>query len=730
MATENILVEHSNIPTAAFDLINRKLLLPNWKNISDNVYTLLISHEVGHALYTPTEEWDKEILKTKDSSLKQVVNIIEDVRIEKLIQQKYPGTVRAFRSGYDQLEKMNLFGTQSRNIESYGLLDRLNLHFKLGHYGYATVPFSTEESIWIEKISNCKTFSDVLKVAADLKKYVEEHPESQGEKNQESGDGTSDKNQNSESQDSQDSQASRSDQFESSDAGQGAQQSGGEEDDLSGDTPQNSDAQKFSTRRTGKVQTIGKSAPLSASEVRSETQKHFDAALSQLVDKSVLDTVYVNFPKLDLSKFIIPYKTVHGQISSYYSTYYPDMLSSIETKIAQFKNTSKTVVNQLANIFEMKKRARLDVKALTSPTGKLDTNKVHSYRYNDDIFKKITVVPQGKSHGLVMFIDMSSSMYDSISGTIEQLLNLVLFCRRANIPFEVYGFTDAPTARGTTPAQYSRPGELALSSSFCLRQYFTNRMSGTEFNTALGNMLCLMQYYLTTGQGYRSGLRVSGIPSEESLNTTPLVPAILCALDIVKVFKAQNSIDIVNTIFLTDGDDTHGLMYNDNTEEKVFRGFYRNAYTLGAQAFYLRDIKTRQQWQIKDSTPDMLNILRETAGVKVIGFHIVKKRDAQNIILRHTKPGQQDKQLSTFKNEKFCELNNIPGYDAYYLLPGGSGLSVGEDEFRTAVDTTVDWDDDRQAKRAMKAVQKDFNNFMKNRVTSRVLLNRFIDHIS
>ena len=67
MSTENITVEHSNIPTAAFDLINRKLLLPNWKDISNDVYTLLISHEVGHALFTPTDEWSTSVKDDKNN---------------------------------------------------------------------------------------------------------------------------------------------------------------------------------------------------------------------------------------------------------------------------------------------------------------------------------------------------------------------------------------------------------------------------------------------------------------------------------------------------------------------------------------------------------------------------------------------------------------------------------------------------------------------------------------
>jgi hypothetical protein len=380
-------------------------------------------------------------------------------------------------------------------------------------------------------------------------------------------------------------------------------------------------------------------------------------------------------------------------------------------------------VNQLANIFEMKKKAKLDVKALTSKTGKLDMNRVHSYRYNDDVFKKVTTVPQGKSHGLVMFIDMSSSMSENLAGTFEQLLNLVLFCKRVNIPFDVYGFTDSYSARRNLPAHPTKNGSLYFDPHFCLRQYFSSRMTGPEFNQALQNVICLMRHY--------SGQLMSGLPSEEILNTTPLVPAIMTAIPLVQKFRRDYGLDVVNTIFLTDGEDTHGLLYHSNTGDTKYFACDRYGFNRVTEKYFVRDVKTRKQWEVKNTTNDMLNILRETAGVKTIGFHIIRKRDVPYVVGRYTKNTKEEQaHVECFKTNKFAEMTNIPGYDAYYLIPSGSSLNVGDDEFEGNVDTTVDWDDEKQAKKAMKAVQKSFNNFMKQKVTSRILLNRFIEHIS
>ena len=82
LATEDLVVENKNVETACFNVHTRVLTLPNWKNATAVVYDLLVGHEVGHALYTPDIDWivDRNIPP-------QFVNVVEDVRIEKLMKR-------------------------------------------------------------------------------------------------------------------------------------------------------------------------------------------------------------------------------------------------------------------------------------------------------------------------------------------------------------------------------------------------------------------------------------------------------------------------------------------------------------------------------------------------------------------------------------------------------------------------------------------------------------------
>lgn len=704
MATENITVEHtSKINTAAFNLNTRKLLLPLWKNISDDVYTLLISHEVGHALYTPADQWN--IVIDNDKSLKDLINIVEDVRIEKLIQAKFPGTIRSFKIGYNELEQNNLFGTKDKDINDYHFLDRLNLHFKIGHFGYAKVPFSSEEIPWIQKVSSCISFLDVIRVAKELKQFLEVSEETQNSEPQSSEDSDIELS-------SEDSSLEDSNDSNSEDTVESNKKTSSTNVDNIDDQNQTSDSE------------TDQKLPDSTSQnenLISTTQNHFDSSLKNYVNHEVNDVIYCNLPTLDLKSIIVDYKTVHNQISSYFSRY--DYIQSTDSDIVEnFKSSNMPIVNQLVTLFEMKKRAKLHAKIAISNTGKLDTNKIHSYRYNDDIFKKSSIIPEGKSHGLVMFLDMSGSMNENMKGTYEQLLNLVLFCRKANIPFDVYGFTDNTYSRTTLKPMNFKENDLAFVSAFSLRHYFSNKMNSKEFNTALKNIILLMRQY---DSSYRY------LPNEEHLHQTPMIPAIITAKTIVENFRKEYALDIVNTIILSDGDDTHGIHYvNDGVIKSDLKSSLIFSPKSALNQYFIRDTKTHKQWKVSDnSTATCLNILKETAGVKIIAFDIIKKSTIQYALLRHgIKESNSEKLLNTFKTDKYCEVNNVSGYDAYYYIPSDKNLNIESDEFNA--DVNIDWDNQKSVKKGIKSIAKKFDSFMKKKVVSRILLNRFIEQIS
>ena len=179
LAEEDIHVVHRKQETAAFDVKNRELSLPIWKEMSNDVQELMTVHEVGHALWTPLEMLEKAREENIEFSF---VNVLEDIRIEKRVQGKYLGSVRIFNRGYQELANNNFFGTKGQDVSKLNLIDRINLHYK----HFADVSFSDDEMVWVEKSNQTTTPDDVLELAKELYGYIQNNPESQGEEPAES----------------------------------------------------------------------------------------------------------------------------------------------------------------------------------------------------------------------------------------------------------------------------------------------------------------------------------------------------------------------------------------------------------------------------------------------------------------------------------------------------------------------------------------------------------------
>ena len=161
LATENLTVEHRKVSTASFDVNNRVLILPIWKNASDTVYDLLVGHEVGHALYTPNVPVDAP---------KGFVNVIEDARIERLMKQTYPGLRKTFFEGYRELWHQDFFGCAEEDPNKLSLIDRINLYFK----GSSQIEFTDEEKVFVDRAGKTNTFEDVIELSNDLYDYAKE----------------------------------------------------------------------------------------------------------------------------------------------------------------------------------------------------------------------------------------------------------------------------------------------------------------------------------------------------------------------------------------------------------------------------------------------------------------------------------------------------------------------------------------------------------------------------
>ena len=180
LATENITVSHQVTQTAYFDLKNRTLVCPVWKDMDGALYDLLMGHEVGHALETPMEGWHNALQddsgKKVSKRFKGFLNVLEDARIEKKIKRRYPGLARSFAVAYKDLYERDFFGIKEVDVNKLNLIDRINLRFKMGTH--VPVSFTDEERAFITETENLETWDQVVDLAKRIYGYVKDEEES------------------------------------------------------------------------------------------------------------------------------------------------------------------------------------------------------------------------------------------------------------------------------------------------------------------------------------------------------------------------------------------------------------------------------------------------------------------------------------------------------------------------------------------------------------------------
>ena len=168
LATEDLVVEHKQVETASFNVETRVLILPLWEKASNSVYDMLVGHEVGHALFTPNDDW---FLKTDVPH--GIVNVCEDARIEKLMKRRYMGLAKTFYYGYSELNDDDFFNLEEEDLDSFNLADRINLYFKIGNF--LDLHFTEREIEIRELVGQSETFDEVLAAAKVLHEYCKEN---------------------------------------------------------------------------------------------------------------------------------------------------------------------------------------------------------------------------------------------------------------------------------------------------------------------------------------------------------------------------------------------------------------------------------------------------------------------------------------------------------------------------------------------------------------------------
>ena len=701
LATEDLVVENKYVETAQFNVHTRVLTLPVWERASAQVYDMLVAHEVGHALYTPDSDWFKD---RKISP--QFVNIVEDVRIEKMMKRRYAGISKTFHRGYSELADEDFFCIENEDVNKMNLADKANLYFKIGKF--VDIDFNSQERVLIQKISDAETFDDVLDVAEELYNHCKKQQEMKTK--------TDDLQVQGGQSEGEDQPETDSQQESTPSVPNGTNDAPGsndyDSDEFDSEEPEDSDSYGGTEN--------------DEDELEVSTAQSLEDALKDLASNEGWENVYLELPKLNLNQIVIPNADIHSRFDEWndflerHELTEEEVFGNADREFKEFKKSAQKEVNYLVKEFECRKSADSYARATTSRTGVLDCSKLHTYKYNEDLFRKVTTLAEGKNHGLVFVLDWSGSMGNVLQDTLKQLFNLMWFCKKASIPFEVYAFTNEypkePTEETlredyTQHAYEKREGLIAVGPWFSMMNIFSSSVKMKELEQQMNNFYRL-SYNMTRWS-------TAPIPTGLSLSGTPLNEAFISLHQILPQFKKQHKVQKVQCVVLTDGE-AGGMKYHKEVQRRWEDGPFLGVGSVQANAF-LRNRKTGntysfdcEWWQMSDI---FLKNLRDTfADVSFIGIRVLESRDAGSFIRRYCGWGPKfEKIQKVWKKERAFALHDA-GYHTYF------GMSAA------ALSNNSEFDVDEGASKAK--IKSAFVKSLKNKKMNKKVLGEFIELIA
>ena len=739
LAKEDITIRHGNYHTAWFDVKNRVLGLPNWKDMGKDVYDLLCGHEVGHALFTPESGWHDSPEKLKGAP-RSYLNVIEDARIERDIRTTYPGLVGPMQRGYKELLKREFFGDiYNIDYNELKLIDKINLKTKLGTM--IDVPFNKEEKVFLDRAFTNKTWDDVVQLAKDILKYTQENQEELlkpqelpqaiqdlmeqiEELDEQVGEDTplpqghddypaEEDEENSESADGEESDDCKEDNNNSSESNEDETPSA--EDDAEGQPePEKSDEEKLEDLKE-KFSVLSSQPEHQPDADVSETDEAFRENEKGLVDTGEQGTGYTIYNELrpfHIKNSVIGYDQLKKERAYSRKRMDRDPIDpKTDEDFKKYIKECKRSVNFAVKEFEQRKAAFRYTRATTAKTGMLDVNKLWSYKTSEDIFSAVTTLADAKSHGMIMLVDYSGSMSSSMPYVMDQLLHMVHFCKAINIPFDVYGFTTQNKKFNYDNkefAQQLQDGDIHMD-SLSMPLVCSSSFSKSDFIDSIHHM------FKRTKDDYWSEMATLG--HSENYGSTPLNQALIVSHHLVKEFQAKHRVEKMNFVTFTDGDANSINNYNAaKLEDKKLE----SSYSYSRKQFAIIQRK-KVELDHYDKTGSLLKNMAKTLGVKTMGFFMAD--DGRHFTARLNRLAHYcdtdgwDRDFTKacrkeYTKNKCVHKENAFGYDNYYLLKGGKQLSAQNQEFEDNV--TGDMSDAQ--------IRTAFKKFSKGKKTNKVLM--------
>jgi hypothetical protein len=539
LARESItLLVQKDLETASFDLKNRIVRVPDIMHDDDNFVIMVLAHEVGHCLFTPYDGWFaffdavKENPKIKDKHkdlglAKNVLNIVEDFRIDRKMIQRYPGLIRHYRSATIFIVEKDFFRIKKKkkDVTNMSFLDRSLVRDKCDKYDnkpyFYGVTFSDEEQKWLDRMNTTDTWEDVVQLAMDILENFDDlstelrHLDDAAERDEK-------------------------------DEGQKTGSDSGESDNSEIALPPRMEAdEELMDKDKGQKPSDEKPA-VDAGGVNQSSQMLYDIWMNSVGERP---NIAVSYSYLDKE----PTKVINEIKEFSTIPFYKEGKDLKLHEVTKLSKEYEKFVNIFSMKFNMKKRARQLTNNYERPMGTLDPLKLHKYKYDENIFAAKAIENYQKNHAFIFLIDCSSSMAGLFKTIVMQMFAFYKICERIDVPYYFYGYTDHLDM--WSDWQDNAP-KLHTNFETSLR-YYNFIQKGQKKEVIFKNVAAML-----TGN-----IRMGGTPTADAL--LGIVPEI-------KRMHHEHFPDILNVVVVTDGSDGTRMESNALT----FNGaYYNNRYS-------------------------------------------------------------------------------------------------------------------------------------------------------
>lgn len=813
LATENLRVTYSaRYPTAFFDLDTRTIHIPLMSGLDEDLLDLFEGHEVGHAIDTPAEGFHSAIKENSEyaDAFKSYLNVVEDIRIERKMKLRYPGIKRPFLNAYRKLTNLDFFGENiAGRINNMAFIDRLNIQAKIGAHVF--VKFTDEEQKLVDEAYELETWDDVVAYVHKIfdrqsnknkQKAAQSQPQSgmPRKKSEDSNQSPPQNSDNKEQQEAEDESLSSSDETndsistdseessdESDETDDGADSEGSDDKPDDGDDSDGSDESDDETESSDSEETDSNSDEGSDGTVApSETDNNFRRKEQEMIDKannlaakSPSQPGRVEIERVPYEQFLLSAKSYTPALDNNLRNLYVaalqkrtllgtlQVVSDYDAILKDLQNEHRKqnadYVSFLVKEFEMRKNARILNRGKVSKSGKVDINRIHKYNICNDVFKRITSYPEGKNHGMCMYIDLSGSMMSTISSVINQVLILSDFCKKVNIPFRVFGFSTTTRTYDmlckynnvnddTRKETAGKVGTFLFDNIFVLKEYISSELRPVEYKTAFNNLLMVKAIfesyrvatyrYSNFAPKYTSPENINLLSSMdlntigEGLGTTPLNSAVVLSIQMTNDFVAKYKVENMVNIFLSDGEDNrpHTITLNSDKHQSSNSVNINSQYKVGPSMIsgfgvrHMTECVRGTAW----STSNLLKFARKATGARYIGFFVVVGKLPLTDIASSTDDFYKNMDIikSKYRKDGYVTSPNF-GFDTQFFISSKETIMNDDDD-----EKGDDWWKSIQGKHegkkdiATKLIAKGFINQQTKKQLNRIMLVEFTKAIA